>query len=333
MLDANQIVIDQTAAHALVAANEATSRERISRALRQTGYAVTEAHDGAGALDQLGGWLSRSPPIVPDVIVLDLAKDNITAIHVLAALRGIAHAIPVIAIAPREQHDHARMLGATVVVERVGTLLAACDDRIAEIVHDLRNPLNVIELEALLLEGASPAVDRALERIRSNVRFMDRLIGELLDAAQVEIQRHPTELAALVEHVVDRAVAQCDRDRVRIEVRDQVTVLADELRLQRVIENLIANGLKYAPAGSSLIVRLEDKGAVACVSVIDAGPGLTPAEADAVFERYRRASPLAGTGLGLYVSRKIVEAHGGRLAVDSSRGSGSRFYLELPTLQ
>jgi signal transduction histidine kinase len=118
-----------------------------------------------------------------------------------------------------------------------------------------------------------------------------------------------------------------------LEGSDSITVVVDDMRIQRVVANLVQNALKYSPASSGIVVRLERDEACARVSVIDAGPGISPAEATYVFDKYKRAKSARaqeGTGLGLYVSRKIVEAHGGRIGVDSVRGAGSRFYFELP---
>jgi signal transduction histidine kinase len=110
----------------------------------------------------------------------------------------------------------------------------------------------------------------------------------------------------------------------------------DDLRIQRVVTNLLGNALKFAPRHTHVVVRLEacvDGGAR--ISVIDAGPGMAAAETAYVFERYRRtksASHFEGSGLGLFVAKQIVEAHGGMIGVDSVPGTGSRFYFELPAM-
>lgn len=214
-----------------------------------------------------------------------------------------------------------------------------CEQDMAGIVHDLKNPLSTIAIDAqvLGLTNASSSVQSQILRIERNVAYMDRLVQELLDLCSIDegclmIQRRPVELRSLIENVLDRALPPAHRDRVFLDGRENVIVSCDENRIERVVANLVENALKYSSAGSEVIVRLRVEMPVACVSVIDCGPGLSPSECHAVFGRFRRASTARGhgSGLGLYVSRKIIEAHGGRLAVESVPGVGSRFYFELP---
>jgi signal transduction histidine kinase len=218
------------------------------------------------------------------------------------------------------------------------------EDDVAQIVHDLRDPLATIALETYLLDrklttGDHSDVKSTVTRIIRNIEFLDRMVQDLLDScsadeAHLQLQRNPAELRALLEQVVNRLVPTRDLGRVIVEAPYPITLSIDELRIQRVVANLIANALKYTPKHSRIIVRLE-VGAVARVSVIDAGPGLSAAEAERVFDKYRRgttARGLEGCGLGLYASKRIVEAHGGRIGVESFPGVGSRFYFELPML-
>jgi signal transduction histidine kinase len=215
-------------------------------------------------------------------------------------------------------------------------------DDVVQIVHDLRNPLATIALEASLLDhklanGAYDLARSAVARIARNVEFLDRMTQDLLDscsidAGQFQLHRSPTELCALLEQVIDRMISTRDRGRVTLEATRPMTLSIDGLRIERVVANLIGNALKYAPGSSGIVVRLEAGARTAQVSVSDAGPGMTAAEMAYVFDKYRRVDPahLDGRGLGLFVSKKIVEAHGGQIGVDSVRGAGSRFFFELP---
>jgi two-component system, NtrC family, sensor histidine kinase KinB len=214
---------------------------------------------------------------------------------------------------------------------------------VAEFAHDLRDPLGAIALDADILERrlvGEEAADarRAAARILRNVEFLDRLIHDLLDSCalgdgHLELHRQPTELSALLERIVARIGSTRDRGRVILDVLPRTTLSIDELRIERVIANLIGNALKHTPPGSRIVVRLEVGASSAQISVTDTGPGIAAAELGFIFDRYRRgasAAPGRGCGLGLYVSKKIVEAHGGRIGVESVVGVGSCFYFELP---
>jgi signal transduction histidine kinase len=217
------------------------------------------------------------------------------------------------------------------------------DRQLAQIVHDLKNPLSSIALEAELLDARIPWGERfdatpAIDRIRRNVIFLHRLIYDLMDVCtlwngECELHLARCDLRELLKSVVARVVVSTDRARVFLDARESVDVMIDELRIERVIANLLDNALKYTPTSGGIIVRLTREEHTAQISICDAGPGLSPAEIAVVFEPYRRGASSAGrhgSGLGLYVSKQIVEAHGGSIGVESVRGSGARFFFALP---
>jgi signal transduction histidine kinase len=216
------------------------------------------------------------------------------------------------------------------------------DEDVAALGHDLRGPLSVISLEIAMLgerleAASSNETASSLARIGRNLAFVDHMLHDLLDLASIDaarfrIVREPTELVGRVVDVVERMVPTRDRERVSVEAPPRVTVLADARRIERVICNFLHNALKYAPPRSPISVHVEVVGSRARVSVVDQGPGLAPDEARRVFDKFRRARSAQthdGAGLGLYVSRKIIEAHGGQIGVQSSLGNGSRFFFEL----
>jgi signal transduction histidine kinase len=232
----------------------------------------------------------------------------------------------------REQTEAAR---------RMATEPGVPDEDVASLVHDLKNPLAIIMLEAAQIEqrlGArtTPALLRGLERITQNAAYVDRLVSNLLDVAsadagRLELHLERVDLARLLRDCVERCVATPDRTRTRLEVRQVLFIEGDDMRIERVVSNLLTNAFKYSPEGF-VTLRLEQREECARVSVIDSGPGLTQDQTQRVFERYRRQTSgmQHGYGLGLYSSRKIIEAHRGYIGVASTPGRGARFYFELP---
>jgi signal transduction histidine kinase len=213
------------------------------------------------------------------------------------------------------------------------------EDEVAQIVHDLKGPLAAIALEAYLLtSGDHSDLGILSARILRNVQFLDRMIQDLLDSCSIgdgrfELHRRPTELRALLEQVVDRIASTRDRGRVVLEAPFRITLSIDDLRIERVVANLVGNALKHAPRCNRIVVELAAGAHGVEVSVTDTGPGISAAEIGSIFDKHRRgdaAHAVGGHGLGLYASKKIVEAHGGRIGVDSTCGAGSRFFFELP---
>ena len=217
------------------------------------------------------------------------------------------------------------------------------DDDLSYIVHDLKSPLSTIALEVDLMEEQHHAdskfdISKSIQRIRRNVHYLDRLIYDLLDAfslsdGQLHLQRKRCELGGLLAAVIERLVPTKDRHRVTLEAPELAEVLIDEVRIERVIANMLDNALKYTPASGGIVVRLTKEMYSAQISIADTGPGLSPAEIEIVFRPYRRAASAharPGSGLGLYVSKQIVEAHGGLIGVESVRGMGARFFFALP---
>ncbi len=213
------------------------------------------------------------------------------------------------------------------------------EGQLAEIVHDLRGPLATVALEVTLLdqrinEGDIVDARPVLARVLQNVEFLDRLLQDVLDgcAPDVALQLKPTDMRSLLEVVIARSVPTRQRARVRLEAPRSAIVSIDELRIQRVVANLLSNALKYSSPKTIITVRLDVGRDHCCVSVVDTGPGVSQAEAGYIFDKYRRTHSARihpGSGLGLYVSRKIIEHHGGLIGVDSTPGVGSRFFFQL----
>jgi PAS domain S-box-containing protein len=217
-------------------------------------------------------------------------------------------------------------------------------DFIRMISHDLRNPLVVIGGHADLLRRSLEKGDmnreaRGAEAISTSARRMNSMIQDLISSAllesgQFELRRERIVACQFLFDALARVAAPDDQARVRFEcVEEMPEVFVDRERLERVVANIVTNALKYSPAHLPVIVRAGRNGDVVVVSVSDSGSGISAEELPRVFDRYFRSKEgkkREGLGLGLYISRLIVEAHGGKLAVESQVGMGSTFSFTLP---
>ncbi|MEL6469428.1 MAG: hybrid sensor histidine kinase/response regulator [Cyanobacteria bacterium J06623_4] len=215
--------------------------------------------------------------------------------------------------------------------------------------HDLRNPVvgmtNV--LERFLARGRQGDASLAqipvsvLARMRAGCDRQLKMINSLIETQEIEIwgvalERQPLSLGALTEDVIEAWQLRTAKKRltVNLHLSDNVPLVeGDRTQLWRVVENFIDNVLKYNPPGRTLQIRvLSSSGWVRC-ELSDDGVGISPEQAEHIFERYHRgraARPTQGLGLGLYICRQIVEAHGGRIGVRSELGEGTLFWFELP---
>ncbi|MBA3392792.1 MAG: HAMP domain-containing histidine kinase [Deltaproteobacteria bacterium] len=270
------------------------------------------------------GTRTPTPPAVP-IATAAPAED-----------RGTAVPEAIVESPPRARGTRDDVSG-MVPLERPGDM----HEKIALIAHDLKTPLNIIVLEAQMFErhvasSELPGFKRGLERIEQNAAYIDRLLADLLDlasleAGQLQLRLERIDLETLLGDALERAVSTVDRGRVHLELRNPAIVDADRGRLERVVANFISNAFKFSHSTTPVMIALEVDDGHACVSVTDHGRGLSPDEARTVFERYRRVGDANrdGHGLGLYISRRIIDAHGGRIGVRSTLGKGSRFYFEL----
>lgn len=215
--------------------------------------------------------------------------------------------------------------------------------------HDLRNPLTVIltASDFLLSDTAAQLSPEKrtefLQRIRSNGEFMVRLIDDLLDVAQIEsgefsLRLQTVDLEALLAANVEqnRLLAGAKGIEISLNQNGGIPRLnVDPERIERVLNNLIGNAVKFSPVGAVVSVSARTENGSVVVSVADNGPGIPAEELDRLFKPFQRGRASStcrerGTGLGLSISRKIVEAHRGRIWVESQPGKGSVFSFALP---
>jgi PAS domain S-box-containing protein len=217
-------------------------------------------------------------------------------------------------------------------------------DRILAVVsHDLKNPLGVIDMAAALLAktpGQDPGTRRQLETIRRSVSRMDHLIGDLLDMASLQTGRLALELKredarALLCEALDThepAISERGLTLVRACALEAESLLCDRDRVLQVFGNLLGNAIKFARPGDVITVDCRIVGDEVLFRVADTGPGVPPQEAAHIFEPFWSGSEhkKEGTGLGLYITKGIVEAHGGQMWFESGTGSGAMFCFTLP---
>jgi PAS domain S-box-containing protein len=215
-------------------------------------------------------------------------------------------------------------------------------DFIAMVAHDLRNPLASIRGFAQLLERDAPErTARQAQAIVSQADRMNRLLQELLDAASLEAGRLPLhrarlDLLELLRGQVEQVQAQSTIHPIRLDApAGRLEGEWDGDRLGQVFQNLLSNAIKYSPEGGDIDVRVRDLGIAAEISISDRGVGIAPDLLPRLFDQYYRvngaSAEVTGLGLGLYIARELVEAHGGRIWAESGgEGRGSTFRIRLP---
>jgi PAS domain S-box-containing protein len=227
------------------------------------------------------------------------------------------------------------------------------EEFLSALAHDLMNPLTTVrgqtQLQRRRLARGEPLdedrLKAALESIDTASLRMSRLVDELADVmrlragSEIDLHRESFDLVALARRTADDHGRATERHRIQVvsEV-ETLTGYWDGPRLERVLGNLLGNAIKYSPAGGKITIRIAREGngnaEVAVLSVQDCGVGIPQADLSLIFERFRRAGnveSIAGSGIGLAGAKRIVELHGGTIAVTSTEGQGSTFTVRLPT--
>ncbi|HEY8164669.1 MAG TPA: PAS domain S-box protein [Gemmatimonadaceae bacterium] len=219
------------------------------------------------------------------------------------------------------------------------------DEMLGVVAHDLRNPLNTIFMASQLLlelipDDQQPKEHRQLEIVKRAAGRMDQLIQDLLDVRRIEGGRLTLEKRAMdprivVGEAVDllRPIAQAQSLRLETDVAPQAAPISvDPPRIQQVLSNLIGNAIKFTPAGGEISLRVTPVNGEVRFAVVDTGPGIAPDALPHIFGRFwqGKRADRRGIGLGLTIAKGIVEAHGGRIWVESQPGEGSSFYFTVP---
>ncbi len=263
-------------------------------------------------------------------------------------LQAVANVVAV-AMARSQSEEQLRLAEREAVEERgrsvrIQEALLERDEFIAVAAHELRTPLTALQLKLQGLESNGGLPPPKGERLGAAVRQTERLarlIDRLLDVSRIaqgraEMAPEIFDLAVLVHQVAEdlREPAAQTRAALELQVPEKVEGSWDRLRIEQVLVNLLSNAVKYG-AGKPITVKLEEVGDLVRLTVADRGIGIAPDDVDRVFGRFQRAAPIrnyGGMGLGLYITRHIVEAHRGTISVASKPGEGSTFVVELPRL-
>lgn len=210
---------------------------------------------------------------------------------------------------------------------------------LADVTHELRTPITVIQgnLEGIL-DGIYPADTARIESILEETRVLSRVIDDLrtlslAESGGLKLQREPTDLGELAREAAKPFAAQAEAKQVSLAVETQPglpPLEIDATRIREVIANLLANALRYTPAGGQIRVRVWREGSRAWVAVRDSGAGIAPEDLPHIFDRFYKSADSRGTGLGLAIAKNLVEAHGGAIAARSAPGAGAEITFWLP---
>jgi two-component system, OmpR family, sensor histidine kinase MtrB len=215
---------------------------------------------------------------------------------------------------------------------------------IAGVVHDLRNPLAVLRLSTDLVSGNAELPPERLTRILGavgrQVGRLERMVGDLLDSVTIEagtvrLRLEDEDARVIAQQVVELYTSSSTAHTIHLALPDgSVPLRCDVMRVEQVLSNLLSNAIKYSPAGGAINLQVETSGGDVVFRVRDEGVGMSAEDAAAAFEPFRRSpgmrDQVPGSGLGLFVVRRLVEAHGGTIVLQTAPGEGSTFKVTLP---
>jgi signal transduction histidine kinase len=240
---------------------------------------------------------------------------------------------------PRWVGDTARAFNA--MAQELETQDLSRRNLMADIAHELRTPLAVVQgkLEGLI-DGVYPLNADQLQAVLDNTRVLSRLVEDLRTLATAEsgalaLAKESTDIAALANDVAASLADRAEDTGVSIRVDsprsdDLEPVAIDPVRIREVLINLVSNAVRYTPRGGSVSIAIAPDTNGVEVRVVDTGAGIAAADVPRIFDRFYKGADSSGSGLGLTISRRLVEAHGGTIRAESQRGQGTTITFTLP---
>jgi len=233
-------------------------------------------------------------------------------------------------------------LGTHTDFEDLKQAIRARDEFLSIASHELRTPLTALKLrlQALLYaKGLDEKLEKKLESAARQTQRLERLIDNLLDISRIttghlELEPEELELAEVTHEVVERLREEASSigSQIQFEATSRAGGRWDRLRVEQVVTNLLTNAMKYGE-GKPIVVRVSEEAECVEISVRDRGMGIADTDVERIFHQFERAANRrapGGLGMGLYIARQIVEAHGGQIEVESKIGDGSIFRIRLP---
>jgi signal transduction histidine kinase len=288
----------------------------------------------------------RTTPLPPQRRPIRRAANGETFSDALVWL-GEGPAQRAVSVAARAMREgNGKFSGSVVVFSDVTELveaISAKEEFISHVAHELSTPLtSILSYLDLVLDTDQELPDHAgtyLKVVRRNAERLVSLVSDLLAAASSAMNIHPrpTDLATLVEASIETFLTQAKRAGIGLvrDMPDPLWTYADPVRIGQVLDNLLSNAIKYSPGGGCVTIRAREHGDCVELQVADTGMGMTEAEAAQAFSKFfrtsaARRSAAPGVGLGLSITKAIVEGHGGTISCASRPGAGTTFTVVLP---
>ncbi|HUT97898.1 MAG TPA: ATP-binding protein [bacterium] len=340
----------------LVIDDERRMCDSIRILLEQTGYRVDTASDGSEGISMLRE--SNYDLVIADLMmpkvdgftVLDYVGENLphTLVIVITGYSSMRSSIEALR---RGAYNYlvkpfdfdVLKLAVEKAMDKI-RLQRLNDDFISMITHDLKNPLtSVMGYCSLLLSGAygepSERIVEPMQSIATNADRMLALINDFLamnkfssEGVRLDMQR--LQLNSLISHLAKNVAAQLEMKKLNLRLNLDETlapIMLDPIQIERVINNLLSNAVKFIQRGGEITVGTGQDENYVFFSVADNGPGISSEQQKHIFEKYKRGSSAAeGTGLGLFISKSIVDAHEGIISFESRPGEGTAFTVRLP---